>query len=527
MAVPGCFDATPAYAGKRGVAAYRRQIQLHDDTPHRLIFGSVHQWCRVFVNGAALGDHAGGFTQFHVDITDQPASQAELIVLVDNQFNFQRSPLHLDYFDWYHYGGITRAVELHRLGTQWVNSVRVVTEDITTRRISVKIDYTTLRPGTEVALLIHCDNQLAVQEKLVLTEPNGQLQRTFELPDAQLWSPQAPNLYLLKVFLGDDDLITRIGIRQIAVRDQQILINDQPVRLLGFNRHEAHPQFGHALPDGLLVSDIQQLLDMGCNFVRGSHYPQDPRFLDLCDEAGICVWNESIGWQHTEEHLTNPHFMDAQVKHTEEMVAMSYNHPSVILWGVLNESESHKPTCRPAYERLINTLHQQDPTRPVTYACHRPTEDICFDLADVISVNTYPGWYIEEIDNIPAVLDSITTFIDGKGFSNKPFIISEIGAGAVPGWRDWNESRWTEQYQAQLLEVVIRHLFVDRTRACGLAIWLYNDFRTSEETRRILGRARGYNDKGVVDEYRRPKLSYATVRQQYSALKPGPDDSET
>ena len=62
------------------------------------------------------------------------------------------------------------------------------------------------------------------------------------------------------------------------------------------------------MPEGLLVSDIQQLLDMGCNFVRGSHYPQDLRFLDLCDETGICVWNEGIGWQHTEQHLTDPHF---------------------------------------------------------------------------------------------------------------------------------------------------------------------------------------------------------------------------
>ena len=272
------------------------------------------------------------------------------------------------------------------------------------------------------------------------------------------------------------------------------------------------------MPEGLLVSDIQQLLDMGCNFVRGSHYPQDLRFLDLCDETGICVWNEGIGWQHTEQHLTDPHFIEAQVKHLEEMVAMSYNHASVIMWGTLNESDSNKPACRPTYERFLNTLRQQDSTRPVSYATHRPTEDLCLDLADVISVNAYPGWYTHSIEEIPTALDAITAFVDSQGHSHKPFIISEIGAGAVPGWRDWNESRWTEQYQAQLLEVVIRHLFMDRARACGLAIWLYNDFRTSEETRRIMGRARGFNDKGVVDEYRRPKLSYEMVKRHYSAL---------
>jgi beta-glucuronidase len=133
-----------------------------------------------------------------------------------------------------------------------------------------------------------------------------------------------------------------VGIRQVQVEGRDILINGRPQRLLGFCRHEAHPQFGCALPDEILISDVQQLVDLGCNFVRGSHYPQDPRFLDLCDEVGLLVWNEAIGWQHTAEHLTDPHFVDAELLHIDEMVAMSANHPSVIMWGILNESESQK-----------------------------------------------------------------------------------------------------------------------------------------------------------------------------------------
>ena len=98
----------------------------------------------------------------------------------------------------------------------------------------------------------------------------------------------------------------RVGIRQVAIAGQQILINGEPVRLLGYCRHEAHPEFGHGLPGAIQIADLQLLQDLGCNFVRGSHYPQDQRFLDLCDEAGICVWNEVIGWQHTAEHLNDP-----------------------------------------------------------------------------------------------------------------------------------------------------------------------------------------------------------------------------
>lgn len=97
-------------------------------------------------------------------------------------------------------------------------------------------------------------------------------------------------------------------------------------------------------------------------------------------------------------------------------------------------------------------------------------------------------------------------------------IISEIGAGAIPGWRDWNKARWSEQYQAQLLEVVIKHLFEDRDRYCGLSLWQFGDCRTPELAARILGRPRGFNNKGVVDEYRRPKMGYDLVKRCFRAL---------
>jgi beta-glucuronidase len=302
------------------------------------------------------------------------------------------------------------------------------------------------------------------------------------------------------------------------VDGSRLLINGEPIRLLGFNRHEAHPQSGHTQPEALLVSDVQQLREIGCNFVRGSHYPQDVRFLDLCDEAGICVWQEAIGWQHTAEHLTDGAFVRAQLTNVEEMVDTSANRPSVILWGLLNESASHDPACRPAYERLLGRLRELDPTRPVTFASNHPYDDACLDLADVVSINRYPGWYFGGMEEVPEELDSISDHLDSVGQGDKPLIISEIGAGAIPGWHDRHKARWTERYQAELLDAVVRHPFLYRDRACGLAIWLYNDFRTTEEVRSALGRPRGFNDKGIVDEYRRPKLAYEKVRRQFLAL---------
>jgi beta-glucuronidase len=104
------------------------------------------------------------------------------------------------------------------------------------------------------------------------------------------------------------------------------------------------------------------------------------------------------------------------------------------------------------------------------------------------------------------------------GQGEKPIIISEIGAGAVPGWRDVNETRWSEPYQARLLAAVIDALFGNEQRACGLSIWQFCDCRSSEAVPRILGRPRGFNNKGVVDEYRRPKMAYEVVKAWFRAL---------
>jgi beta-glucuronidase len=519
-AVPGCFDATPAYAGQRGLAAYRRRLILADATPHRLILDSVHHWCRVFVDGNPLREHAGGFTRFSTELPRTTAGEVELVILVDNRFDFDRSPLHLDYFDWYHFGGIAGGAELHRLGELWIDRVQVTTTSIAPPALQIRIAYGGVRAPGSTGLTITLGERELIAETLDLEGTEGVIERTIEIVDAALWSPEEPNLHLLHVRLGEDDMRTRIGIRSVKTRGQEILINGEPVRLLGFNRHAAHPQFGHAVPAMVQLSDVQQLSDLGANFVRGSHYPQNEGFLDLCDEAGLCVWSEAIGWQHTALHLTDARFVEAQAAHIDEMVAAAYNHPSILMWGVLNESHSHDASCRPAYAKLLGRLRELDETRPVTYASNHPFEDVCLDLVDIVAVNCYPGWYGSELARIPEDLDRIVAYVDGpQGQSDKPLIISEIGAGAIYGWRDQNGARWTEQYQMALLEAVIRHLFEDRDRFAGLAIWQFCDVRASEAVQKILARPRGFNNKGVVDEYRRPKMAYGAVKRAFHALR--------
>ena len=519
MAVPGCFDATPAYAGKRGLAAYRTRALALDAGHYRLVFDGVHHWCRVFVNGRPTKEHAGGFTRFPVDFDVDAAGEVEIVVLVDNRFNYQRCPLHLGYMDWYHYGGIARGVELHSLGDVWIDSLHFDTLDFSARKLSLTVRMGASAPRRGVPLVVTFDGATVIEETVEVSAGLTDLIRTFGAAGAALWSPAEPNLHAIHVRLGGDDRRERVGIRQVWTEGQKVILNGNPVRLLGVNRHESHPQFGHGLPDSLLVWDAQIMRDLGCNFVRGSHYPQDVRWLDLCDEMGIMVWCESIGWQHTAEHLNDPRFIHAQLTNIEEMVAVARTHPSVIMYGILNESRSDDPACRPGYETLLGRLRELDPSRLLTYATCHLKGDLCLDLVDVVAVNDYPAWYHSDLAHIPSVLDQNARLVDEKGFADKPLILSEIGAEALWGWRDWNAQHWSEDYQAELLDIACQHVLHDRDRWCGIAIWQFCDVRSSEQTGRVLGRARGYNNKGLVDEYRRPKMAYGVVQRHFRAAR--------
>jgi beta-glucuronidase len=523
MPLPGCFDATPGYAGRRGLAAYHRAFCVDAPGRQRLCVDGGQNWCRLVVDGRIVGDHAGGFTRFWWDF-DAAAGDHTLTLLVDNRFDDQRSPLHLDYFDWYQYGGVARSIELHRLGPLWIDSLRLDTLDHETRkvRLAVRCGCAEPDPGRKSGFKAMVDGRVLLEEELTdgrigLGEPpgGGLIEREFVLKDASLWSPREPNLHTLSVTLGEDDWTERFGIRTVRAEDGRILVNGEPVRLFGVNRHESHPEFGCSLPAPLVAADVQLLERLGANFVRGSHYPQDPAFLDLCDERGICVWCEALGWQHTAEQLAEPSFLAAQLQDVDEMIGSLANHPSVILWGLLNESASHDPAARPGYQAIIERIRAHDPTRPVTFASNHPFDDLCFDLVDVISFNCYPGWYKASLAEIPQYIDGILEHIDQSGFRDKPVILSEIGAGAVPGFRDWNASYWSEEYQAQLLEEVLRCVG-SRPRLSGLAIWQFSDCRSSGLADRALRRPRGFNNKGLLDEYRRPKPAFETVRDHFT-----------
>ena len=334
--------------------------------------------------------------------------------------------------------------------------------------------------------------------------------------------PDTPEMYYVEAALTDneseaviDDYIDRFGFREIKLQGKHILMNGKKLRIRGLCRHEDHPQFGCALPYGAITADLEIIKHLGANSVRTSHYPNDEVFLDLCDEQGILVWEENHARGLSLEDMKNPNFEPQAEQVIREMIPAHYNHPSIYIWGILNECASDSEYGKECYEKQFKLIKELDTSRPHSFASCKFKTDICFGLPDVVSYNIYPLWYHDT--PVDEYLDDLYQWIQNETEgAGKPFLITEIGAGGLYGYRNPYSSKWTEEYQAEALKKQLKAV-LDYKDCCGVYIWQFCDIRISEEW--FGGRPRTMNNKGIVDEYRRRKLAYSVVKRIFEQDK--------
>lgn len=528
QSVPGCFDAGPRYAGRRGIGVYRKRFHLRQGGRYLLKCGGLGLTAQIFIDGREIESSEFPYSAFTRIFHLAEAGTHEIVFAVDNRFHSEdNGALFRPNYDFYAYGGIYRNVELQKLPERYaIDRCHVLTRDWRTGKVVLNVflaDQEDFQGPLTVSIAFDDEGE-GVTETLFFHAGRGAVSGELSVPDFKVWSPERPALHTVRIRTETDCIIERFGIREIKTEGTRLLLNGEPLKLLGYNRHESHPEFGPALPQALMIEDLQILRDMHCNFIRGCHYPQNQDFLDLCDQYGFLVWEEGLAWGNPPENLTDSSFQEKQIRQTRKMIHNSFNHPSVILFGFLNEMHSFDPQARELTEKLVREIRRLDPTRPVTFATAFIDDDKVLDLLDVISTNLYPGWYgcgyedASPADKIEPRLNEVAARIDsGEDTRNKPWIISEIGAAGLFGCHDRLKGQWSEEYQADYLRRVCRYV-LDHSRVCGLALWQFTDCRTYSCSPH-LNRARGFNNKGSLDEYRRPKMAFDAVREVFSSWK--------
>jgi beta-glucuronidase len=185
----------------------------------------------------------------------------------------------------------------------------------------------------------------------------------------------------------------------------------------------------------------------------------------------------------------------------------------------LNESASSEADARPTYSKLIGYVRARDPSRPVTFVSNRHGSDRCLDLVDVVSISAHPGWYFADLETLAHELEHVLGLYRSLA-PDKPVLLAEIGAGALYGLRDYHAQRWTEDYQVRFLGRVLDAVRTTRHELLGVCLWQFCDTRTAELMPAVLGRPRGFDNKGLFDEYRRPKLAALEVERLLSGDVP-------
>ncbi|RRK09700.1 beta-glucuronidase [Lactiplantibacillus garii] len=518
LAVPGCWEQHPDLATYRGRGQYHRTIQVERaGTDLQFEFQGVSHTADVYFDGVKIAHHYNAYTPFTARVADATAGSHQLTVAVDNRFS-EASALHKPN-DYYTYGGIVRGVTVAETPAVFIKQSHFTSTmtAIGWRGELLVTVVNTAATAKPVALNVSLAGQRATLSSATLAPHTSRVLRwCAPFDQVTAWSPAHPQLYLATAELVVaerviDDLIERVGFRQVKTVGNRIQLNGHPVFLQGFNRHEDSVAFGCALPFQQLVQDLDLMVAMGANAVRTAHYPNDQRFLDLCDERGLLVWEEAHARGLTVKQMQNPNFDRQCAACNREMATAHFNHPSIVIWGLLNECASDTTVGRKKYQAQYQQLRKLDSTRPLTSATCQHFKDRCLDLPDVVSYNLYTGWY--EDGSVKAGNARELAWIDQTAGRGKPLIVSEFGAGGIYGYRNPTRCKWSEERQADILGECL-DTYLNDPRLSGTFIWQFCDCRVTEEEWFAV-RPRSYNNKGVLDEYRRPKLAYDVVKTKF------------
>lgn len=532
--LPHTWNATDAVRGegdyRRGVGWYRRWLppgELPEGRRLFLHFEGANQVADVYLDGRHVGRHAGGYTAFAFDVTDRltPDRRHLLAVRVDNRHDPDIPPLEADFT---FYGGLYRDVWL--IATDAVHldlldhaspGVYIDTPIASRERAEVRIrgsvsNETSERRSLEVVhrILDASGRELAVVRQGLEVPAGGRagFERAAELVEPELWSPDRPYLYRAVTEVVVDGRIadrTRnaFGVRWFGLdAEEGFLLNGSPFRLDGTNRHQDRAGLGNALSDELHRRDVSLVERTGFNFLRLAHYPQDAAVLSEADRVGLLVWEEIPIVNRvtpTEAFAANAERM------LVEMIRQHYNHPSVAMWGYMNEVFLRRPDPAPeGYDafvvglakRLDRRAREEDPRRLTALALSRHEIERDRGVAgvpQVLGMNLYFGWYYDELDDLGSFLDE-----QRRRYPERLLLVSEYGAGSDERVHA-TEPRsfdFSSEYQ-QRFHMAAFPQIAGRPWLLGGAVWNQFDFGSAhrQDTKSAI------NQKGLYTFDREPK----------------------
>ena len=532
----------------QGICWYRKTITIPKSDNDKKVFLELEaamNYSKMYINGIEVNEHQGGYLPVIVDISKYIKAGDKNIIAVrlDNTDNLVTGPKPLNRLDFNMYGGLYRKANLFTKEKIYISHpvlankvagggvfitypkvskaesvVHVKTHLVNEYKDSKSIELvqTVLRNGKVVEEIKSSDVRIEGEKDI-------ELSKQITIVDAKLWSPKLPNLYSLETKVLQDGKIidqqtTRFGIREFTFDDKhQLYINGEKTFLRGVNRHQEYPYIGYALSDNAQYRDAKKIKDGGFDYIRLSHYPQSPAFMDACDELGLVVIDAIMGWQFYND---TEDFRNYCYKSATNLIRRDRNHPSVLAWEVsLNETKT-----MPVYfmEELNNITHAEYPGKNV-YSCG--WKDDVYDIylearqhrilrphpykEKPITVSEYGDWeyYSKNAglnqDKMPKDIRTEMSSRQARGFGEERMMRQAYNVQEAHNdnlsMRAYSDSYWVMyDYNRGYHDDIERSGLMDLFRLPKFAYYFYQSQRDIDELK-VVELATYWNDKSPTD----------------------------
>ncbi len=529
------------------IGVHRTKFTLPDSWADREIFlhfGAAKSGLEVYVNGKRVGYSQGSNTPHEFNVTEYVTPGENQVTAIVYRYT---DGIYLEDQDMWNFSGIYREVYVFAEPKQTLRDVFATTELINDYKDAnltidavirdyadggnhVKFEAFLLKDGecteigsTEIITGARCVNKVLFKKFI-------------EKP--ALWSSEKPNLYTLLFKITCDGKVTyksiRIGFKQVEIKGEQILVNGQPLLIRGVNRHDFDPDFGWAVPNERYIQDFNFMKQANVNSIRTSHYPNDPRFYDLCDEYGFWVMDEcdleTHGVRRKNVPGDNPMWTKAVCDRMERMVLRDRNHACVFMWSLGNEAGDGVN-----FLRMKEAALELDKTRQFHYE-----GDFDFTKSDVIS-RMYPLEDMVEklgkrepieitwFDNIANALAADSKPIKASDYT-KPVVFCEYAHAMENSLGNFQEYMDAFEKYDNLCGGYIWD-FVDQAirkkSPDGEDMWLYGTdynekdkwFKPPYNVCAITGSNVYFNANGIIAADRKPHPAFYEVKKVYAEMK--------
>lgn len=550
IAVPASYNDQKddlRYREHYGWAYYERELMIPanlSDCRLVLRFDAVTHACKVFIDGALVKEHKGGFLPFEIDLDGiAGAGERHLIqVAVDNRVSHSTLPVgneegtaffgsdnagvpsveaakvwrkkrNLPNFDFFNYAGLNRSVRLCAMPREYIEDITLV-PSIEDGEGYVSYSVSTVGEGAVTVDIID-------REGCAVASAQGASGR-IRIPGCHFWNPwpDDPYLYTAHVSFASDCYDERFGVRTVAVKGHDFLINGKPFFFKGFGKHEDSAIHGRGFDLAYAVKDMSLIHWLGANSFRTSHYPYAEEIYRLADEEGVVIIDETPAVGIGAGDKVDPYkTFDIREHHEDvirDLVARDKNHPSVVMWSMGNEPDTeHFPeSARDYWGSLYEFTHSLDPQdRPVTFVCcqNNYEKDLATREMDVVCINRYYGWYNLSGD-MDAACHALNIELDFWQEVGKPLIMTEYGADTLPGFHLTTPEMFSEEFQVMYYDRINKE-FDKRDFVIGEHPWNFADFNTIQGVYRADG-----NRKGLLTRDRRPKLAAHYFRERWNKI---------